>query len=463
MRPTGYGDSPYQSLSAFAGNPLLISPDLLLEDGYLEASDLDDRPPFPPGRVEFSRVVSYKKRLLRRAQERFNDMAPEQLRAEFAEFRLENAWWLDDFTLFMALKQAHEERPWWEWEEGLARRDSNSVESWRSRTQSEREYFSLQQFIFFRQWNGLKDFCNRQGIRIMGDVPIFVAADSSDVWGNQELFLLDGSGRPTAVAGVPPDYFSETGQLWGNPLYRWDVMAESGYDWWIARIRAEFELVDLLRVDHFRGFDAYWAVPADHETAIHGEWVPGPGHALFEALTSALGELPIVAENLGVITPESEDLRTRFGFPGMAILQFAFGTDSGASSFRPHNYARDLVVYTGTHDNDTAVGWWLSTGENDSTRTPEEVEREKARAREYLSTDGHEIHWTLIRWALSSVANIAIIPVQDILGLGSEARMNRPGKGTENWSWRFSDEALTEGCARRLRELSRIYGRLTSN
>jgi 4-alpha-glucanotransferase len=314
--------------------------------------------------------------------------------------------------------------------------------------------------MFFRQWAELKRAAGVRDILVMGDMPIFVAHDSADVWANPELFQLDTRGRPRVVAGVPPDYFSATGQLWGNPLYRWEAMAREGFRWWIERFRALFELVDVVRLDHFRGFEAYWEVPGRAETAVGGRWVAGPGAHLFEAVRAALGSLPIVAENLGVITPEVEALRERFGFPGMAILQFAFGTDPQASTFLPHNFPPRLVVYTGTHDNDTTVGWWTSSGEDDSTRTREQIEAERAFARDYLPSDGREIHWDFIRCVLASVADVAIVPLQDVLGLGSEARMNLPATTGRNWSWRYRPGEFTDEHRARLRRLSEIYGRV---
>jgi 4-alpha-glucanotransferase len=328
----------------------------------------------------------------------------------------------------------------------------------RTRFEDQIEAQKFFQFLFFRQWFELKSYCHRHGIQIVGDIPIFVAEDSADVWTHPDQFKLNEDGSPIVVAGVPPDYFSATGQCWGNPLYRWDVLARSGYQWWIERFRATLALVDLVRLDHFRGFEAYWEVPGGETTAVRGRWVKGPGAQLFETLQAALGELPIVAENLGVITPEVEALRERFGWPGMAILQFAFGSDDAADSFKPHNYRRNLVAYTGTHDNDTLVGWWTG-GVGDSTREPEEVAAEKALCMRYLGIDGSDIHWAFVRALLASVADTAMIPCQDLLGLGSEARMNLPGRPSGNWRWRLTTERLSDDVARRLREMADLYGR----
>jgi 4-alpha-glucanotransferase len=441
LGPTGYGESPYQLYSAFAGNPLLISPDLLVERGWLTGSDLASVPEFPVEAVDFERVIPWKQQLLRRAFERFS---PD---AEYRAFTAGNCNWLDPFTRFMALKHAHGGVAWTDWPSG-------GVPNPR-----EQEFHKFLQFEFFRQWSALRRHCADLGIRAMGDVPIYVAHDSADVWAHPELFQLDAEGRPAAVAGVPPDYFSATGQLWGNPLYRWDREAADGYRWWIERMRAALQMFDLVRMDHFRGFEAYWDVPAGEPTAERGRWVKGPGAALFRALEAALGPLPIVAENLGVITPEVEAIRNEFHFPGMAILQFAFGADAQAHDFKPHNYPRNLVAYTGTHDNDTVMGWWRSEGLADSTRTPEQVAVEKARARAYLNTDGSAMNWTLIRALMSSVADTVVFPVQDILGLGSEARMNTPSVPSGNWRWRYAAGTLTESHAASLKQMGELYER----
>ncbi len=322
----------------------------------------------------------------------------------------------------------------------------------------ERERFC--QYVFYKQYLRLKRYCNERGIQVIGDVPIYVAYDSADVWSHPDLFKLTRTKKPRFVAGVPPDYFSATGQLWGNPIYRWDVLARRGYGWWIERFRATLAMFDMVRLDHFRGFEAYWEVPASEKTAIHGRWVKGPGAELFETVQSALGTLPLVAENLGVITPEVEQIRERFGFPGMAILQFAFGNDPQGPDFRPHNYPRNRVAYSGTHDNDTTVGWWTSAGEGGSTRTQEDIGKERAFARRYLATDGSDIHWVFIRTLMASVADTVLFPVQDVLGLGSEARMNLPGSfSPRNWRWRMRASALTAAHAARLHELCETYDR----
>jgi 4-alpha-glucanotransferase len=359
----------------------------------------------------------------------------------------------------MALKEAHEFSAWNTWEEDIRTRQPKSLERWSKKLDHEIRYHKYQQYQFLRQWLELKKHCNERGIRLIGDMPMFIALDSVEVWSHPEMFYLDDSGQPTVVAGVPPDYFSKTGQLWGNPLYRWDVIARNGYAWWTERFRTARGLVDIIRVDHFRGFHKYWEVPATDTTALNGRWVPGPGGPLFEAVQKALGALPIIAEDLGVITPGVDALREQFGFPGMRVLQFAFGSDPKADDYRPHNYPRNCVVFTGTHDNNTTVGWFRGEDVKDSTQSKEEREKEKQVALSYLGTDGHEINWDFICLALMSAADTAIIPMQDILGLGSEARMNLPGRAEGNWCWRFAPDMLTEGIKARLKKLTALSGR----
>ena len=455
---TGYGDSPYQCFSAFAGNPLLVSLDALATEGLLEPAELTAAPAFPDETVDYEAVASFKLPLLERAYERFENVAPPAAQEEFEGFCRGQASWLDDYALFVVAKAMHGDTSWVEWSRELADREPAALERI---AQDERRSLQARRFgqwQFFRQWSGLRKHCRARQLEIMGDVPIFVAHDSADVWAHRDLFLLEPDGRPSVIAGVPPDYFSATGQCWGNPLYRWEALAQTGYRWWIERVRAVLGLVDLARVDHFRGFEAYWEIPGGEKTAVKGKWVQGPGAALFDALRSALGELPIVAENLGVITPEVEALRAQFGFPGMTILQFAFGTDPQGPGFRPHNYTRDLFAYTGTHDNDTAVGWWTG-GIGDSTRTEQGVREERDFAFKYLDAEGREIHWAMIRALLASVADTAVFPLQDVLGLGNEARMNVPGRPSGNWRWRFKADALADPIRERLRELTVIYGR----
>jgi 4-alpha-glucanotransferase len=458
LGPTGYGDSPYQCFSAFAGNPLLIDLEELAREGYLSRRDLEAAPEFPEDEVEYGRVAEFKLPLIHKAAHMFEETAGEAARDDYRDFTSRHAGWLEDFALFMAAKGARGGAIWTRWEPDLRRREPAALARCAEELRGEIGAQKFTQFVFFRQWERLRDYCHELGIRLMGDIPIYVAHDSADVWANPELFLLDENGEPSAVAGVPPDYFSATGQLWGNPLYNWETIARRGYGWWIDRFQAALGLVDMARLDHFRGFEAYWRVPAGDATAMNGEWVKGPGGELFEAVQSVMGELPIVAENLGVITPEVEGLRRRFNFPGMAILQFAFGNDPQAPSFRPHNYVRNLVAYTGTHDNDTAAGWW-NPAAGASTRTEEDVRKEHEFARRYLDLDGREINWVMIRGVLASVADAAIYPLQDVLGLGSEARMNVPGRPAGNWRWRFRSGILTEALRDRLGELTVTYDR----
>ena len=440
LGPTGYGDSPYQCFSAFAGNPLLVE---------VPGTGAD----LPAATIDFERVIPHKRALLQPAVRAF---VPDDGYRAFLKAHTE---WLPDYALFMALKEAHGGSAWPSWDPGAARRDPAALITWRERLGPEIEDKKVEQYLFFTQFHALQKAATERSIRLMGDLPIYVAHDSADVWANPELFQLHEDGSLKVQAGVPPDYFSATGQLWGNPLYDWSALKATGYAWWIRRMKASFQMYDLVRIDHFRGFEAYWEVPGAASTAIDGRWAPGPGAELFDAIAAALGPLPIVAENLGLITPEVEALRERCGFPGMSILQFAFGGDGQANDFQPHNYPRERVVYTGTHDNDTTAGWWHSSGAGDSTRAADEVAREKAFALRYLDATGQEMHWTLIRAAMASVASTVLIPVQDILGLGSEARMNLPGRQSGNWRFRFSWDQLTPPVIARLRTMVDTYDR----
>jgi 4-alpha-glucanotransferase len=458
LNPTGYGDSPFQCFSSVAGNPLLISLDHLVESGTLSAQDLASAPRFLVDEVDFGAALAFKIPLLTRAAQTFLSHAGGKRQA-FEDFCRENAGWLDDFALFIACKNAHGGVAWPQWNQAIACRDPGAVQEWTSRLAPEIEIIKFWQFEFFRQWQALRSYASERAIHIIGDIPIYVAHDSADVWANREFFHLDAQGNPTKVAGVPPDYFSATGQLWGNPIYNWERLRRTGYKWWIDRFRAALRLYDIVRIDHFRGFEAYWEVPAADKTAEHGRWVKGPGAELFSVMQAELGQLPIIAENLGVITPEVEQIRHQFGFPGMAILQFAFGNDPQGPSFRPHNYERNLVAYTGTHDNDTVVGWWNSKAGAGSIRTPEDIAKEHAFARAYLGFTDQPIHWVLIRGVLASVADTAVIPLQDILGLGSDARMNLPGSSSGNWRWRCRPGQLTPELSQRLKSMNEIYDR----
>jgi 4-alpha-glucanotransferase len=459
LGPTGYGDSPYQCFSAFAGNPLLISLDRLRDTGLLDDADLKPGEGLPRNEVDFGAVIEFKRPLLAKAHAAFESEAGPEHREALESFRATQEAWLPDFALFTALKRASGGSPWYQWDPPLARRDPSAPEKARAELALDVRGVEFEQWLFFSQWGELRAEARARGIRIMGDIPIFVSHDSADVWAHPELFHLTEEGQPALQAGVPPDYFSATGQLWGNPLYRWDELARTGYVWWIDRLRAVLSLVDVVRLDHFRGFEACWEVPGGDLTAENGRWVKGPGAALFEALEAALGSLPIVVENLGLITPEVEALRGQLGFPGMAILQFAFGGDDPTSDFLPHNYSREVVAYTATHDNDTVVGWWTS-GVGDSTRSPEDVEREHARALAYVGGDGSAIHWDFMRTLFVSVADTVVVPLQDVLGVGSEARMNLPGRRDGNWRWRFAAADLTPDLRKRLRALTAVSGRL---
>ncbi|MBN2886225.1 MAG: 4-alpha-glucanotransferase [Chromatiaceae bacterium] len=452
LGPTGYRDSPYQCTSAFAGNPLLISPERLLEAGWIEAEDLV-APDFPLDEVDFGAVAAWKRELLLRAKVGFEARAEADELADFERFCATHRDWLDDFALYSALKIHHERRAWTDWDRPFALREPRALARWSKAHHHEVEFHRFVQYMFFRQWTELRAHANARGVRLIGDVPIFVAHDSSEVWMHPDWFELDAEGHPTVIAGVPPDYFSATGQRWGNPLYRWSVLAADGYDFWVRRLRQVLELVDLVRIDHFRGFAGYWEIPAEEDTAINGRWVPGPGMALFEALRAALGErLPLIAEDLGVITEDVEALRDALDLPGMAILQFGFEDipeGFGRSHFLPHNHRTKLAVYTGTHDNNTLLGWWAARDEDT-----------RAKACAYLNSKGAEVQWDFIRAALGSVASLALFPLQDVLGLGAEACMNRPGTAEGNWTWRYREEQLTPDTAERLRTLSRLYGRL---
>jgi 4-alpha-glucanotransferase len=459
LGPTGYGNSPYQCLSVFAGNPLLLSLERLIEDGFLDAATLDNAPSFPEDRVDYRAVIDFRIPALNKSFETFLKKASSKQRQDFEAFCRRNASWLDTYCLFTALKDTHGLAAWNTWEEDIRKRHPKPLERWATDLDHEMNHHKYRQYQFFRQWSDLKKYCNQQGIRLIGDMAIFVALDSAEVWSHPEMFYLDDEGRPTVVAGVPPDYFSRTGQLWGNPLYRWDVMARDGYQWWIERFRATHDLVDIIRLDHFRGFEKYWEVPGADNTAMNGRWVSGPGVELFGAVRKTLGTLPLIAEDLGVITPEVDALRDQLGLPGMRVLQFAFGTDPKADDYKPHNYTRNCVVYTGTHDNNTTTGWFSGVDAEDSTQSRPERERERQLALKYAGTDGHEINWDFIRLVFMSVADTAIIPMQDVLGLGGEARMNLPGTAEGNWCWRLLPDMLTEQIKAKLKELTAIYGR----
>jgi len=428
--------SPYQGASSIAGNTLLLSLETLVQEGWLPPAALCDAPTFPDAWVDYAAVMQWKGALLRQTAARCVQALAGTDRLTFAAFCAEKHAWLDAFATFMALKEVNAALPWTQWTHRTAP-DAVVVEA-----------YKFLQWQFFRQWQTLKQYCHDRGIRLLGDMPIYVAHDSADVWGHPELFALDDTGQPTGVAGVPPDYFSATGQRWGNPVYRWDVLAATGYAWWVARVRAVLELVDSVRLDHFRGFERYYVIPAEAPTAVQGEWLEGPGDSLFAALHQALGGLPLIAEDLGFITAEVVALRERWGLPGMRILQFAFGGDAPDNPHKPHNYIKNCVVYTGTHDNDTTLGWFSQLGT-----------AERTRALRYLHSDGQAVHWDMIRVALASVADTAIVPLQDVLGLGATARMNLPGTRQHNWSWRLQPQQLHPHLSEQLLTLTRTYGR----
>jgi 4-alpha-glucanotransferase len=459
LGPTGYGDSPYQSFSTFAGNVQLISFDQLVHDRLLPRAKLRHFPRFPDARVDYGPVILARMEILRWVCGRFDTRASVRRKKAFLEFVEANADWLEDYALFVALKEDHELRPWTTWEAPLRDREPAALTQARRTHRTAIRNVKILQYLFFDQWRRLVEYCHELGIEIIGDIPIFVAHDSADVWAHRDLFYLDAQGQPNVVAGVPPDYFSATGQLWGNPLYRWDVHERTGYDWWVRRLRKIFEVVDIVRIDHFRGFEAYWEIPGWEKTAMNGKWVQGPNHGLFNVLIEKLGRLPIIAEDLGVITPPVEKLRDDFQFPGMRVLQFAFGNDAKAADYRPDSYPPNCIVYTGTHDNDTTAGWFHSQSGQNSTRSHEEIERERRAILEYLRSDGREIHWDLIALSLRSNANTSIAPLQDIMGLGSEARMNVPGVTAGNWQWRFTWDMLTPEMIHRLRQLTRDSNR----
>jgi 4-alpha-glucanotransferase len=449
LGPTGYGDSPYQCFSAFAGNPLLLSPEKLKYDGLLNDNDLNDLPSFHPHKVDFGEVIDFKKSLYTKAFQNFkqNDST---ITKSFEKFCSEHSEWLDDFALFMAAKDYHGGELWTKWDRGLVLRDEKSLTEWREKLSDEIQYHKFVQYFFFKQWKEVKKYANAKGIKIIGDMPIYIAYDSADLWANKKLFTVDEKGKLQTVAGVPPDYFSPTGQLWGNPLYRWKEMEKDDFAWWRKRFSGLIEMIDIVRIDHFRGFEAYWEVPGDALTAEKGRWVKAPGDKLFETLKKYLGDIPILAEDLGVITKEVEALRDKFNFPGMKILQFAFGPDM-ETKFLPHNFVQNCVVYTGSHDNDTTRAYF----EKAKTQNPEIF----SHLQKYIGIKSDNVTVELIRAAYASVANIVIIPMQDVLNLGGEARMNFPGTLGGNWTWRFTWDMIPDYLAKAYAELAALYER----
>lgn len=443
LGPTGYGDSPYQCFSSKAGNPYLIDVELLVEDKLLSDEDLKSHPEFSDTEVLFGDVITWKLNLLKTAESNFIQPGNEN---ELNDFILHNTW-VTDYALFMALKEKFNKKPWYEWEEKFRLHHEDALEGVKKELEKEIHFQQFIQYLFYKQWNSLKQYANNLGVKIIGDIPIYVAMDSSDTWANPELFQFDENKNPVVVGGCPPDYFSKTGQLWGNPIFNYEKMKEDGFAWWIDRLKSNLELYDLIRVDHFRGFAGYWSIPYGEETAINGEWIPGPGKELFEAIKNALGEIPIIAEDLGLITPDVIELRDYFNLPGMKILQFAFDS-SEANDYIPHNYIKNCIVYTGTHDNDTIVGWFAAAKEED-----------KEYVLNYLNSNGENIAWDFVRAAWASVANLAIAPMQDILGLGNEARMNFPGTTKNNWLWRMQNNVTDDLLAEKIKQLTLLYGR----
>ena len=447
LGPTGYGDSPYQCFSAFAGNPYLVSPAMIMNMGLLNYKDFEGRPEFPEDKVDYGTAIPWKLTILDRAFRNYLKQKPAQFESDFSCFQEEQAFWLDDFSLFITIKEKFNNIAWADWPTEFKMRDKKTLKKVREEQTEDILRQKFRQFLFFEQWNALHKFANSKNINIIGDIPIFIAGDSADAWANPELFYLDEQRNPTVVAGVPPDYFSPTGQLWGNPLYNWDAHKKNNYHWWAERFRSLTKMVDIIRLDHFRGFSGYWEVPADKPTAEIGRWAPGPGIHFFDEMKKQLGDLPIIAEDLGEITPDVDELRDRYEFPGMKILQFAFG--SPQDPFLPHNYVQNCVAYTGTHDNDTTLGWYRSAPDN-----------ERDYCNRYLGTSEEDITWKMIRAIWASVAVVAVAPLQDLFNLGTEARMNFPGKPHGNWTWKMSDETIEEGLINKIRDYNYLFNRL---
>ena len=450
LNPTDleYFNSPYHSNSAFACNPLLLSPESLFQHGFLGQQNPEPLPQLNETLVDYPSVVLFKNGLFEKAYRQFKKYPRPD---DFTLFREEQNWWLDDFALFMALKSHYGGKPWSSWPQELRDRDRQALQSAKAELQEEHEKQEFLQYLFFKQWFALKAYCNQRGIQIIGDMPIYVVHDSAEVWVHPKLFHLDHEKMPSVVAGVPPDYFSETGQLWGNPVYRWDALMQTGYDWWIRRVGHNLSLFDLVRVDHFRGFVAFWEIPAREKTAIHGRWVTAPGRDFFQFLSKEFPRLPIIAEDLGIITQDVWEVMNHFDFPGMKVLLFAFGEGLPTNPYAPHNHVKNCVVYSGTHDNNTVRGWF----ENEASR------EDKRRLSQYLGREvpAANVHLEVIRLAMMSVANTAIIPMQDILGLGGEARMNKPARKPGNWRWRLKQDQLTDSIKMQIREMTEIYGR----
>lgn len=447
LGPTGYADSPYQCFSAHAGNPNLIDLELLVAEGLLQQADLASFPDLQEGPVQFDQVQKVREPLLRKAYETFSAQASETEKLKYRNFLKEHYKWLNAFALFMAIKHRQQLAPWYQWNHSIRERDPDTLSKLQDELKNETNCYKFIQYQFAKQWSKVKEYAHKKRIRIIGDIPLYVALDSADAWANPEIFEFTDHLMPIRVGGVPPDYFSETGQLWGNPLFRWTDQKEPVYSWWKERIATNLQLFDIVRIDHFRGFAAYWAVPYGEKTAVKGKWVDGPGKDFFDAMLAHFGKLPIIAEDLGVITPDVEELRDTYGFPGMKILEFAFDSKE-ANDYIPYNYSRNCIVYTGTHDNNTVVGWFNEANEED-----------RKMLLDYLNTTGDDINWDMIRLAWGSVANTAIVPMQDLLGLDITGRMNVPGTTNNNWRWRATSSDFTPELAEKLAKLTTLYGR----
>lgn len=448
LTPTSFGDSPYQGFSAFAGQPLLISPEHLVELGFLKKDEIEDAPN-DDEKVQYGEVITWKNTLFKKAFERFLQTESSVFYEKYEFFVKKQAYWLEDYALYMACKDFFEGKEWLLWEEEYKHPTALQKQKMKQIFQREMQYYYFLQFLFESEWSMLKTYANEKGIEIIGDMPLFVSLDSADVWAHQELFQLDTKGFPIVVAGVPPDYFSETGQLWGNPLYAWDVHQKENFAWWVSRVRHQLQLTDYLRIDHFRGLEAYWAVPYGSENAIQGEWMKAPGKAMFLAVKKALGsDIPIIAEDLGLITEEVEELRDFFGFPGMKVLQFGFEPEE-ENDFLPHQFtSTNCICYTGTHDNNTTKGWYEEATE---------YSRDKVRC--YMNTDGNQIHWDFLRICLGSIAKFAVFPMQDVLGCDAKGRMNTPGTREDNWTWRCPKKVFHKELADNLKKITHLYGR----
>jgi len=447
LGPTGFADSPYQCFSAHAGNPNLIDLEFLVKKHLLNQEDLNNISELGDNSVDFGVLHNVRAPLLEKAFEAFPERTDNTEKLRLRNFIKNQNHWINDYALFRAIKEHFQQKPWYLWDEPVKRKEPDAIKHFQSVLQRRIDYHKFIQYLFFIQWIDVKDYAHKKKIRIIGDIPLYIALDSADAWSNPELFEFDEKRNPLRVGGVPPDYFSETGQLWGNPLFRWDILKKTGYKWWIERIKTNLFLFDFVRIDHFRGFSAYWAVPYSEKTAINGKWIAGPGKDFFETLKKELIDLPIIAEDLGVITPDVEELRDGFNLPGMKILEFAFDS-SEANDYLPHNYPRNCIVYTGTHDNDTVVGWFKKSKEDD-----------REYVLDYLNSDGRDINWAFIRLAWASVANTSIVPMQDILGLDSSARMNLPGTTVNNWTWRAKTGDFSDEIAEKLAAMTILYGR----